>query len=121
MDRRTRPTDARRRIACALLLALSLAGCGGNSYVSLSSGGPLPAVTANSTAVSFQSSAYSTSPYFLLAMMFLIGNAWEYSDQAYRVYGGYPSAMPPMDESRKVNMQDCGKPIEDWSANLKCR
>lgn len=30
-------------------------------------------------------------------------------------------AVPPMDASRKVNEQDCSKPIEDWSANLRCR
>jgi hypothetical protein len=32
-----------------------------------------------------------------------------------------PRAVPPMDASRKVNEQDCSKPIEDWSANLRCR
>lgn len=30
-------------------------------------------------------------------------------------------AIPPLDESRKVREQDCTKPIEDFSANLKCR
>lgn len=30
-------------------------------------------------------------------------------------------AVPPMDASRKVHEQDCSKPIEDWSANLRCR
>ncbi len=32
-----------------------------------------------------------------------------------------PRAVPPMDEARKVNEQDCSKPIADWSANLSCR
>lgn len=30
-------------------------------------------------------------------------------------------AVPPMDATRKVHEQDCSKPIEDWSANLRCR
>lgn len=32
-----------------------------------------------------------------------------------------PRAVPPMDASRKVHEQDCSKPIEDGSANLRCR
>jgi hypothetical protein len=28
---------------------------------------------------------------------------------------------PELDGSRRVNEQDCSKPIRDWSANLKCR
>ncbi|MBM3367629.1 MAG: hypothetical protein FJY43_05010 [Betaproteobacteria bacterium] len=30
-------------------------------------------------------------------------------------------AVPPMDAARKVHEQDCTKPIEDGSANLRCR
>lgn len=30
-------------------------------------------------------------------------------------------AVPPMDASRKVHEQDCSRPIEDGSANLRCR
>jgi len=30
-------------------------------------------------------------------------------------------AVPPMDAARKVHEQDCSRPIEDWSANLRCR
>lgn len=32
-----------------------------------------------------------------------------------------PRPVPSMDESRRVNEQDCSKPIEDGSANLRCR
>ena len=32
-----------------------------------------------------------------------------------------PRWVPPMDENRKVNLQDCSQPIVDWSANLSCR
>jgi hypothetical protein len=29
--------------------------------------------------------------------------------------------MPPLDESRRVNVQDCTRPIENPTANLRCR
>ena len=32
-----------------------------------------------------------------------------------------PRLAGPLDPKRKVNEQDCSKPIEDFSANLKCR
>ena len=34
----------------------------------------------------------------------------------------HQEAPPPrLDPARRVLEQDCSKPIEDWSANLKCR
>jgi hypothetical protein len=42
-----------------------------------------------------------------------------------RAEEGSPVAAsePPreLDKGRRVNEQDCSKPIQDWSANLKCR
>ena len=35
--------------------------------------------------------------------------------------GAYYDGTPPLDPNRRVVEQDCGKPIEDRSANLKCR
>jgi uncharacterized protein YcfL len=32
-----------------------------------------------------------------------------------------PLPAPELAPSRRVNEQDCTKPIQDWSANLKCR
>jgi len=29
--------------------------------------------------------------------------------------------VPALDPSRSVNEQDCSKPIENWSANLRCK
>jgi hypothetical protein len=29
--------------------------------------------------------------------------------------------VPELDPTRRVAEQDCTKPIEDWSANLRCR
>jgi len=37
------------------------------------------------------------------------------------VYPGGTSLVPPLDESRRVNEQDCTRPIEDGAANLRCR
>ena len=35
--------------------------------------------------------------------------------------GNPASRPPPLDAGRRVNEVDCTRPIEDWSANLKCR
>jgi hypothetical protein len=42
---------------------------------------------------------------------------------AMAIYGSETSRepAPELDASRRVNEQDCSKPIKDWSANLKCR
>jgi hypothetical protein len=37
------------------------------------------------------------------------------------VYGPYFQAVPEMNPERRVIEQDCSKPIEDLSANLRCR
>ena len=120
MDRRTRSFDARCRIACALGLALGAAGCGGNSYVAVASSGT-PA-TAVSTGGSVYASSSSSANAFVLFMM-LLGMSYsdDLSRQAAVQSGVYPGPVPPMDESRKVNVQDCTKPIEDGAANLRCR
>jgi hypothetical protein len=82
-----------------VLLAL-LAGCGGSSNVQLSSGG-IPTA-------GFQGAS-------TIGALFMIGVLAGASD-------GQARALPPeLDAARKVNEQDCSKPIEDWSANLKCR
>ena len=124
MDRRTRPTVARRRIAIALALSLCAAGCGGNSYVSFSSGGSaavtsVPAGTSASTATVQASS--STNGYFALGMMLLLAYDNQMWTEQLAKYGYVTVPAPPLDETRRVNTQDCSKPIEDPSANLKCR
>ena len=77
-----------------------LAGCGGYSNVQVGSGG-IPTA-------SFQ----GTSTIGALFMIGVLAGASE----------GQTRASPPaLDADRKVNEQDCSKPIEDWSVNLKCR
>jgi hypothetical protein len=105
MDRRQRPTVTRRRLAAALLLALGLSGCGGNSNLQFSSGGA-PAGTATGGSVS----VYGTTTFGTLLTIGFVGAA---------LSGGYRA--PEMDPSRRIAERDCTKPIEDWSANLRCR
>lgn len=120
MDRRSRPLDARRRIAGALALALVAAGCGGNSYVVVSSSGaPATAVTTSGSV--YASSSSSTSAFVLFMMLLGMSYSDDMARQAGMPSSVYPGPVPPMDESRRVNAQDCTKPIEDGAANLMCR
>jgi hypothetical protein len=77
-----------------------LAGCGGYSNVQVSSGGVPTA--------GFQGSS-------TIGALFMIGVLVGASDGQTRV------PPPELDLVRKVNEQDCSKPIENGSANLKCR
>jgi len=124
MDRRTRPTDTRCRIAVALALSACAAGCAGNSYFSFSSGGSgivtsVPAGTSASTATVQASS--SANSYFALGMMLLLAYDNQMWAEQLAKYGYVTVPVPPLDETRRVNTQDCSKPIEDPFANLKCR
>lgn len=94
-------------------LALLAAGCGGHSNVQLSSSGS-PS-TGVSTGGSVHVQGHSTFG-ALLAIGILGGVSYE-SDREMP-----PSVrVPELDPSRRVVEQDCSKPIEDWSANLRCR
>ncbi len=113
MGRRTRPPVARNRIVAGLI-ALFLAGCGGHSYVQVgSSGSPATGV---STGGSVSVQGYSTFG-ALLALALLASASW-HADHAAPPFS---HAVPPLDPSRRVIERDCTQPIDDWSANLKCR
>ena len=104
---------------CGLAALLALAGCA-TSNVQVSGGGPQPTVnTAGNTPL---------GKFVLLA--FIAGIGYEsYKDGArYRANpfdglkpGLQPVPPPPLDPERRVLEVDCTKPIEDWSANLKCK
>lgn len=120
MDRRTRSPFARRRLAGALTLALALGGCGSNTYVrysSTSSTVGLPGGTTGYVAGSTSSASVAAVAVFLLHWS-LLNQHW---DSEAGMVGASTQPVPPMDEARTVNTQDCTRPIEDWSANLKCR
>ena len=119
MDRRKRPFDARRRLAAQLLLSvlppLLVAGCGGSSNLQFSSGGPPQPVAANASTVSVRG---GTSLGALIAAGILAGT----SMRRERERGlSWSAPVPEPDPTRRVHEQDCTKPIEDWSANLKCK
>ena len=92
----------------ALVLALLLAGCGGNAYVQANSSN-----VSTSGSVNFPGRSTMNA---LFSAVFLAGVSYESDRDAPR-----SAQVPDPDPSRRVHEQDCTKPIEDWSANLKCR
>jgi hypothetical protein len=116
MGGRTGPIAARRGLAFAA--AFLLAGCGGNSNVQVSGGGPQPTV-----------SAQGNTPLGRLVLIGVIAAVGyeSYKDGVYYRANPFDAiqparpAPPPLDASRRVLEVDCSKPIEDWSANLRCR
>ena len=101
----------------AFIAAFLVAGCSHTS-VQVSSGG----TTTTGGGASVSVSGHGSSAAWVLIGIGLI--AAEYGgSQAGRERGLEPQAPParPMDESRQVNEVDCTRPIENWSANLKCR
>jgi len=122
------PTVTRRglRRALVLSLALLLAGCGGHSNVRLNSGGA-PASGGTSVHVQSGTSTFGT----LLAIGVMVGMSYG-SDRALEESGGRDTVRPPfvtlpsarvpdLEPSRRVEVHDCTRPIEDWTANIKCK
>lgn len=92
----------------ALSLAVALCGCGGNANAQANSSG------GSKASVNFPgASRFAT----LLSVLFLAGVSYE-SDRAVLPHS---APVPELDPTRRVAEHDCTKPIEDWSANLKCR
>ena len=115
MGRRKRPAFTRHGMmrAVALSLALLLAACGGHSNVQFASSA-LPSGGV-STGGSVQAQSQSTLA-VLIAIGVLMGASFA-SDREMP-----PSvAAPELDPARRVLVQDCSKPIEDRSANLRCK
>jgi hypothetical protein len=96
------------------MLALFAASCASTS-VQVSGGGPQPAASAPGN------SAFGA----LLLLGFIVSAEAHHDGARYRASPFDALApgplRPPLDPSRRVLEQDCTKPIEDWSANLKCR
>ena len=118
MGRDPRPTAARDWLVLAL--ALLVAGCGGNSNVQVSGGGPQPTVNAQG----------NTPLGRLVLLVFVAGIGYESYQGGTRYRANpfdafqpmsTPLPPPPLDPARRVLEQDCTKPIADWSANLRCR
>jgi hypothetical protein len=112
MGRRQRPGHARSRIATALLV-LALTGCNGGNYgyafnVSSMSAPAPPPPNASLSVTTTSSAAGFFGALFALGM---IGVA----------SGFLPFYAPEMDPDRRIVERDCTRPIEDYSANLRCR
>ena len=107
MGRRQRPYRARRRLAAALL-ALCISGCSGNYIVQASSAG-----ASQLSATGGSISVAGTSTAGALFMVGILG--------ALTSGGAAYLAVPEMNPDRRVVEHDCSKPIEDTTANLRCR
>lgn len=123
MDRRPGPTPARRRLSGVLLparrrlavavLCVCLAGCGGHSYVQVGSSGSPSSGVSSGGSVNVQGRLSAGT----LLMLGIFAGASLHAEHA------APPAqrVPELDPARRVAEQDCTKPIEDRSANLRCR
>lgn len=95
----------------ALSLALLAAGCGGHANVQIASSGTPATGTSSGGSVSINS-----SPRSAIGALIVIGTLVGIAHGSERTM-----PAPQLDESRRVLEQDCTRPIEDWSLNLKCR
>lgn len=112
----------RTRLAVVLVaLAVGASGCSANMASSFNPGGvPQPVLPPGSVKVIADGGLYvsatiglSAATANVLSAVFIAG---------FLAAGNDFSARPPlkMREDRTINLQDCSKPIENWSANLKC-
>jgi hypothetical protein len=113
-----------RRWLAALLCAL-LSGCTSQANVRVGLQGGASA-QAGSVSAGSQVGAYSQSGSVVGSLLAIgvLAAAWYGGDAERYAAGAYPGGsrpVPPLDESRRVNVQDCTRPIEDGSANLRCR
>jgi hypothetical protein len=99
------------RIA-ALLLALVLASGCAHTQTAVSAGtGAGSATTGVSGSISVQGHGNSLAA-LIFAGMFLA---------AAMTYREPPASPPELDAGRRINEQDCTKPIDESAGNLKCR
>ncbi len=93
-----------------LLLALLLAGCHAHTGVGVATGTPGMVPEASASVHVHAGPAIGT----LIGIGIIAA-----SIRDERAYPG--RAVPELDPTRRVQEQDCSKPIEDPSANLRCR
>ena len=115
--------------AFASFACLIVAGCSTYRVGAGSPGGPVGVPPAGSSvssgSVGLQIS--SGSAIGMIVAAGILGAAWHGSEPrpSDALWMGYASPVrrpaPPLDESRRVHEQSCTAPIEDASANLKCR
>jgi hypothetical protein len=115
------------RFTTALLLVAALAGCGGRSNVNAgfsgsktSTGGAGTTTTGGSVGIQAQGGSAAAAALGIAVMGAAI-YASERSGSEERGALAPGGAAPPLDATRTVREVDCAKPIEDYSANIKCK
>jgi len=96
---------ARMRRLAAIVLVLLAAGCASHSRISAGEGG--------AGGVRLGIDVQSGSAVGAIVAIGVLGAMYG--------AGSESASPPPMIESRTVREQDCTRPIEDPSANLRCR
>jgi len=109
----------------SLLLAILLAGCSANTNVRFGTGATsVPPGTAVASSSIGAQVTYGSAAATLIGIAILAA-AWHASESdrygVDRLDPFAPVGRGQLDASRRVYEQDCTRPIEDWSANLKCK
>lgn len=111
--------------AASWICIAALAGCSAQANVRLGTGvATVPAgtsVTSSSVGAQVQSGSATGA----LIAIGILAAAWHGSESdgfgARDRMDAFRGPLPQLDETRSVNEQDCTRPIENWSANLKCK
>lgn len=112
-----------------LLACAALAGCNASTGFAYRGGSATvqPTTTTFQGGTLYYSSTSASAGAIAVAIGFLGFALHGDSGSYYRVNANpfaaiTPTDPPPaLDPERRVNEQDCTKPIEDWSANLRCK
>ena len=109
------------RLPCLLGLALFLGGCSGAIHIS--SGGPPHPPPPGSTVAVGPPGVYgnfntNAGVVFGLAMLNIMGSGE--SEYVWRPWST-TRADPPLAEDRRINVQDCTRPVDYSRGNLSCK
>ena len=117
-----------RAIFVALVAALA-AGCSANVRLAASSGGGVPqasgtSVTSGATGLHVRADSLTAAAVAGVLIVAVGDEARE--DQPFPSFSALYDwrgrrPVPPLAPDRRVHEQDCSKPLEDPTANLKCR
>ena len=111
--------------AASWLCIAALAGCSAQANVRIGTGATTVAPGTSVTTSSVGAQVRSTSAAGTLLAIGILAAAWYGSDSdRFGVRDradAFRGPLPQLDEMRSVNEQDCTRPIENWSANLKCK
>jgi hypothetical protein len=109
--------DATIRTMCSIVALLALSACSANTYIASNTAAGVGSAATGTTVVAggVSASVVGGSAAGALGAAGVLGNLF------YRGSEPLDRAPPPLLKGRKVNEQDCTKPLVDYSANLRCR